>query len=821
MKKLIKKVSSISLLKSLTFIIYYTFFFQAGAQNLEQLFGSKKVVEKDLWEKSRLDYYLSESNESLLSPKSFFYQGNTKLRNGLYEEAITDYKNAITHDDFPIPTLPGTNDDPSNAKAYMNISLCFQLLHNSDSALHYCQLVIQENKYYLDAYLRTVEILSDKNNFNDANRFLAAAMDVFPESKKLYFTQAQIYSIQGKISKTKRYLKKAIHIDPEYDDANIFLASVYILEYNIDGAMRILTKSINAGKKPITPLYYRAIIYREMGEEMKAYNDLNRAYLLDTIDNPVTSWLLLLDYYYENYTRADKLWQALQKTNLAKDSTYFKKSNYAHIELCGLMDYNHDSITANKENIDVLNSFTTQVLHGETDEAMEAVVEFMEANPFSIYAKRLYGFAYFVNHSDDSFFNFEFARTRNFTDEINMLSLVKDHTELYNIIDKVLLYDSTLIGQYISKASFQFSCGYFNDAIHTTNSAIAIDSMYLSPYQLRVSSNLGVKNYLAAIPDLRRLIELSNDFGSYASLLAYSLYKSGDYEEALETNTKILEYYPEELMSKYNQGLCYEMTGQLDSALVYFKTVGRSLPSKSEYTRAIARVYKKKGEYKSALLVYKDAASREYYDKMLLVDIADLYFEMENYDEALYYYKKSYKESKNYTYGYLGAANCYSLKEDYDKAIPLYEKAIKLIPDHAYSHYALGLCFAKQKKFTESNKAAFEATKLYKEYPEAYLLMSQNFFYLKRYSVSVSMGLTALGYEPANKEVMYQIAASTLAKGNFEEALDFYQRLVDAEETIKSDAYPKAIETLRFLILFDVQADNARLILTTVFGESE
>lgn len=791
-----------------------------SGQNLQQLFKTEKEVEKDLWKKERINYYLNEYDDNLMNPDGFFYRGQKKLQNGLYKEAIEDYKKAIKPKNFPLTSIEISKKTPTNKETYLRIGFCFQQLHQSDSALYYCQQSIEEDRYYVDAYMQTVQVLIDMDRLKDATAFLKESHAVFPNSKKIFFAQAWLYLYDGKISKTKRSLKKAIDIDIEYYDANVLLASIYIVEGRADQALDILTKSINSSNKPIGPLYYRAMMYVAMNELDKAYFDLNRAYHLDSIDNPIASSLMILDYYFENYTRANQIGLALWNTLLSEEAKLVRTLSYNTYEFGLFFDYISDSLASTAE-ISTFNTFLNKLVHEKPKLAIGVTEDFVRQYSASNFAKRLNILAHWIGKSSATTFESEYVYTPILSDEVYIPIFGPDYSRLIESVDNVLEQDSSLINMYWLKGICEFEQQNFEQAVAIASMAISIDSTFIEPYKIRAAANLRLKNYEMSISDYKYLTDLTNDDQIYQQWIALSMYKFGDFSDALAVNTELLASDPSNMAVKYNQGLCYEMNNLPDSALVYYEEVSNKFPSKTEYTRSVARAYKLKGKNNKALEVLIGAYNQEYPDLMLLVDIADFYVDLGNYEEAISYYKKAYRADRTYAYGYLGAANCYTELKDYKAALQLYDQAIESLPEHAYSYYAKGKCLAYQRKYKESNVFAFEATKLNDKYAAAFQLMAENFFYLSRYSISISMGIKALEYDPGNKEIMYQLAASTLARGNFDEALLLYKRVIETEDTVKSEDYTKAIEKLRFLIIFNIQAENAKTILTTVFGESE
>ncbi len=807
------------ILAFLPFIVFSFINNFLSAQNFELLIKDKKETEKDLWKKERLNYYLDSRELNERHPESFFYRGQEKLQKGFYKEAISDFKKAISNEDFPGSAIANSEKGPSNRNAYFNISLCFQQLQQSDSALYFCQKAITEDKYFLDAYIQKAALLSDLNKYKEASEFLNAAEQVFPDSKKIYFTRAQVYLQQDKIAKAKRYLKKASDIDPDFDEANVLLATIYIYDYNIDAAMRILNRSINTGKKPIISLYYRAMIYQAQEKDEKAYHDLNRAYNLDTVDSPVAGTLFIMDYYYKNYSRANKLGKDLWNRTYLKDSIIAYRINYTGYEIGYLLKYVNDTL-ANPSDVAVFNSFMNNSMHEKDNLAVAGVEEYTDKDTSSMFANRLNIFGNWLDKSTEMPYKGRFY-VNDFSKDPLIPTNFSDYSDQIKEINRVMSKDSSIVSMYWVKSLYEYEHGNYEKAIETATQGIMLDSTFLEPFKTRGYCNVRLKNYSSAVSDFNKVIESNDALTSSDFPLAYSYFKMGNYEEALKNNSEVINTNYPDVIDLHNQGLCYEMSNMPDSALKYFRLASENYPGNSDYTRSITRVYKSNGDFDKAIKVLKEAKNRQYSDFMLIIDIADLYVEMGAYENAITYYKKAYHSDRSYTYAYLGAADCYRKLGDSENALRLYDIAIGEMPEHAYTYYAKGLCFFNMGDYEQSIKTTYEAILLNDGFAAAYKLMAENYFILKRYSVSISMGLTALKHDPGNKSIMYQLAASTLAKGNTDEAITFYRRIIDTEKEEKSEAYTKAIEMLQTMVTDNIKSEGARLVLDVVFGKGD
>ncbi len=789
-----------------------------SAQNLELILTDKKQTEKDLWKKERINYYFDSKDVNEAYPESFYYRGQEKLEEGLYEEAITDFKRAIVNERLPAKSFVDGNEMPSRKTAYMLISGCFQQMNQSDSALFYCRKSIEEDRYSPRSHIQLAYILIEAGRFSEADKALKEAEEFFPGSKDIPYTRAELYLQQNKISKARKYLKKAIAIDPDFEEANIQLATIYLDQRDLPAAMKILNKAIKKGTKPVASLYYRSIIYLYTNEMDKAYADVQRGYLLDTTDSPFASILSSMDFYFENFQRARRLGLVWWKKNYTENGKTVNWLDYERFEYGYFLKY-LDENPQDELAVNTFDYYMHQDLSNRTSKAIDSVESYAETCPDSLFALRLRLYAHMKDRKSKSWV-YKALDNKVYSEPLKINGLSRVPKDKLYLFDEVLEKDSTVLSVYWQKSFYQLEQANFLKAIQTASRAIALDETPLSPHSLHGIASLFYERYEVAARDLTMVMDHVPAPQNFYGLVALANFKAGNYEEAAKYNKKIFDFRQSE-NDLLNQALCYQYAGMPDSAIVYYKVLSNRSPLNYKITNAIVQLYKEKGDYAKALATLEEARKLEYSDFMLIVDMADLYVELGAYDMAIRYYEEAFQYNKDYTYAILGAADCYAAQQDYKTAIGLYDWAVKTKPDHAYSYLAKALCLTKLKKYQESVEAAYKAVELDDEYADAYRLLSSGYFELGRYSVSVSMGLKALKYDPGNKEILYQLAAATLARGNIGEATALYERVLAMEEEAGTDAFKQAIETLNELIAKNIHAEEAKAVLETVFEHGQ
>jgi len=791
------------------------------AQSLEIILNRKAKTEKDLWKKERLNYYLNSETVSNDYPESYFYRGQEKMQKGLWEEAISDFKKSITNDSQQYSAIENIKDKPSKKTTYLSISVCYQQLSNIDSAIFFIGKSIAEDKYFEEAYLQKAVLLFENNKIKQALDFLDESELIFPSSKKIYLLKSQIFLQQGKINKARQNVKKSLKIDPDFEAANILLASIYLYSKNdISTAMRILDNSIKNGTKPILSLYYRGIIYAAQKKNRLAYHDFEKAYLMDTINSPLTPYLVYYDYKYKNFERANRLYYKLwQETNTDDEGELDTRVNYKLYEI-GYFLQKVVEKTIDTVSISVFNSFMKHSLIYISDKELEEVKTYYKKNQNLEFARRLNIYAHMKKHnflpvmsSDKVLMKLNFEKGLIKTTQNNAYS------KLIEIADSVLTIDSTIMSMYWATGYSQIIQGRLMEAAAIADKAITLNPTFVESYKLKGMSYLKMENFIEAEKAFKVYSDAFplNIDGQY--YLAYTYFKNGKYQAAIDINNKLSETGIENGLGFENLAIIYEMKQEPDSALKYYKKLSDGDPLNSEYTRSVAGVYKTQGNYKMAMETLQIAKKRPYSDFMLIVDIADLYFEMENYEDAIINYKKAFKKDDKYTYAAIGIADSYAKLDKYKEALDFYNKAIELNPSHAYTFYAKGLCYFTMGKYVEASKDTYHATQLHNEYSAAYQLLADSYFMMGRYSLSSSFNLQALKSDPGNTRAFYGLAAAKLAGGDSGQAEQLYNKIIEQETEQKSEAYNAAIDRLNFMIKNDINSAEAANMLEKLFIE--
>jgi len=784
------------------------------SQDLKSILSQEGKDNSEVWKKERLNYYLDNQSVVTNQPESFFYSGNEKLRLGLYKEAIEDYKKAIKNSEEIVEVITTLEKDYSNTDVFMNLSQCFTQLDNYDSAIYYCERAIEEDKYYEDAYMQKAYILLNNNKSKQALGFLDEAENIFPESKKLYYEKGNIYLALGKVSKAKKYIRKSIKIDPDFEEARLLLVNIHILTYNFEGAMRELRRSIKNAKNPQASLFFRAYIYLIQNNLSKAYNDLNKAYIIDTTNYTIGYGLSLLSFYYENYDFANKLyresWNGLNRSDsVISPELEIEDFEYGYF----INEVIKDGYEKEQK---LFNEFMYNDVHGNQREIKSILNNFLKENPDSQFAKRLE----LVNEDFKPYKMLVILKNNesfNFEDDLPSVKYFSTNVSYVNLVDELLEEDSSQISFYWRKCENELIKSNYDTASYFATRALEIDSTFFISYKLRGFAELYKSEYEKSVADFNYIVDNSRSTENCVFRgLALAHYKSSDYRNSIKYNMEILDRDPDS-WDYYNTGLAYEKLNVYDTALLCYDEAIKMKRKKQEFYKSEARVYMSMGDTLKAIGVLKQA-----YDQsskfIFLVDIADLLLEIKDYEEALNYYEKINKIDKNYTYGVLGVANCKRILGDNKEAIKYYDIAIEQLPEHAFSYYGKALVYYNEGDYRAAMEWALEAEKLNSQYAEAFELIAKSAFKLSRYNVSYAYGVKTVKADPANLKYLLQLGEYTLIRGSYEDAAVLYSQILEKykfEEYISD--YLIAKERLRKMSDLNIKTENIKKIIVEFF----
>jgi len=211
-----------------------------------------------------------------------------------------------------------------------------------------------------------------------------------------------------------------------------------------------------------------------------------------------------------------------------------------------------------------------------------------------------------------------------------------------------------------------------------------------------------------AIEALNKALKLPDNNPSeiYELMTVEYLYLE-DYQSALYSAIKTLEYMPHNETALYNAVTCFDLLNQTEKAIEFlqdfveknpFSEVGWSLLGKKYLD---IEVYQKALKALDFAIAIDDKFLSAYYDK------AFVYKKLQQYDLALEYYKLTLDIADPTAFTFYHMARIYEKIQDYDEAVTNYLYAINEDP----GHYKSWIKLVQIKVFLKEYDAALEVNK--------------------------------------------------------------------------------------------------------------
>lgn len=208
-------------------------------------------------------------------------KGDRLFRENMFEKAIEAYEDAI---DF----------DSSNPILYNNIGICYIRIKKYDLALKYLKKAISLDSNNMDILFNVIEILIEKEEFEEANQYINNLDDTMMYKK--YYYLGELYFKKKDYDKSKSAFAKAYLFDKSED---IFLkfANCYIKQGLYDKANKCLESIKN---NDIDILIAKSEIYEQLNNIPMAIKVIEKANFYNR--NNYILWLKLARYYRQEYS---------------------------------------------------------------------------------------------------------------------------------------------------------------------------------------------------------------------------------------------------------------------------------------------------------------------------------------------------------------------------------------------------------------------------------------------------------------------------------------------------------------------------------------
>jgi tetratricopeptide (TPR) repeat protein len=306
--------------------------------------------------------------------------------------------------------------------------------------------------------------------------------------------------------------------------------------------------------------------------------------------------------------------------------------------------------------------------------------------------------------------------------------------------------------------------GEFDNAIKDFNECIRLDPNSSSVYNSRGVAWRDKKDYDKAIADYNEAIRLDPN-GPMAYCNRGSAWRDKkDYDKAIADYDEAIRLDPNDGYIFNNRGIAWAGKKNYDKAIADFNEAVRLDPkfAWAYNNRGIAWAGKK--DYEKAIADYNEAIRLDPIYTFAYNNRAAVWFNKRDYEKAIADYNEAIRLDPKYVVAYRSRGVVWRAKKEYDRAIADYNEAIRLDPKDAANLNSLAwlLATCPDAKVRDGKRAVELA--------------------FKGAAVDKSANM------------MDTVAAAYAEAGNFEEAVRWQQRAVDAE---KNDDFRSRLELYR------------------------
>ncbi|MFQ5965473.1 MAG: tetratricopeptide repeat protein [Candidatus Scalinduaceae bacterium] len=167
---------------------------------------------------------------------------------------------------------------------------------------------------------------------------------------------------------------------------------------------------------------------------------------------------------------------------------------------------------------------------------------------------------------------------------------------------------------------------------------------------------------------------------NYYIKLGVNFLNNGQYDQAVNTFTKVIKHNPSNVEAHFNLGRTYKRKGMNEKA-------------KSEYSISF-RIDPE--AFDECIKKYKEIIDYEFTDAQYLNELGNAYVEKGMLNEAINTYEKALDVQPGNFRVHYDLAKIYSKKEMYDEAVYEFKNTIEINPNMPEAHYNLGLVYYKK-----------------------------------------------------------------------------------------------------------------------------
>lgn len=197
-----------------------------------------------------------------------------------------------------------------------------------------------------------------------------------------------------------------------------------------------------------------------------------------------------------------------------------------------------------------------------------------------------------------------------------------------------------------------------------------------------------------ASASLEHAVEINALDTQIMSELADVYHKTGQYDKAAETYTKLTDLNPDDAKYYFNRIIkMYDEAGMPDKAIKTTKKMIDLNPQDADAIYNLGYMYVKLKNFDEAIETFKRAIEVRPDFEFAYSNLGYCYTQQKKYNESIETYKKLVEINPENADGWISIGTGYMYLKKFAPAVAPLQIAIELRPDNAYAYYNLGICF--------------------------------------------------------------------------------------------------------------------------------
>jgi tetratricopeptide (TPR) repeat protein len=318
--------------------------------------------------------------------------------------------------------------------------------------------------------------------------------------------------------------------------------------------------------------------------------------------------------------------------------------------------------------------------------------------------------------------------------------------------------------------------GQLSDAERSYREILAIDPGHADALHLLGLIAYQARDYMGAVPLIRKAILSNPQAAPYYSHLGLSLHMLGELEEAVAAYEQGLKLDPEFAEVHNNLGNLLQAQGKLDAAVSCYQ---RALAIKPDYAEAcsnLGNALTAQGKLDEAVRVCERALAINPTSAEACNNLATALRAQGDVTNAILRYREAIALREDYVAAHFNLGVLLQLEGQLAEAAIQYQRTLALKPDYAQGYYNLGVLRQIEGRLDEALRCFETALTLNSDYFEAHNNLGAILELQGKTSEAVDHYKRALALSPGYAEAYYNLGHALQSEGMLDDAIANYQQ---------------------------------------------